>query len=64
MIQGRIRVRGEPRLAGLSGPVPRLDDGLTQTGDPLLPAEGVIGLQAVGVGFGAPPAAHTEAVLH
>lgn len=64
VIQGRIRVRRELRLAGLSSPVSRLDNGLTQTGDPLLLAEGVIGLQTVRVSFGAPSAAHTETVLH
>ncbi len=62
VIQGGIRVRGELRLDG--GPVSRLDDGLAQTGDPLLLAEGVVGLQAVRVSFGAPSAAHTETVPH
>ena len=62
MIQVGIRVKGEP--AGLRAPVSGLDDGLAQTGDPLLLAEGVVGLQAVRVSFGAPSAAHTETVLH
>lgn len=64
MIQGGVSVRGELRPDGLSRPVSRLDDGLAQTGDPLLLAEGVVGLQAVGVSFGAPSAAHTETVPH
>lgn len=64
VIQGGIGVKGELRLAGLSGPIPGPDDGLAQTGDPLLLAEGVVGLQAVRVNFGAPSAAHTETVLH
>lgn len=64
VIQGGIRVRGELRLAGLSSPVSRLDNSLAQTGDPLLLAEGVVGLQAVRMSFGAPSAAHTETVLH
>lgn len=64
VIQGGIRVRWELGLAGLSGPVSRLDDRLAQAGDPLLLAEGVIGLQAVRVSFGAPSAAHAETVLH
>lgn len=62
--QGGIRLRGERRLAGLSHLIPRMDDGLTQTGDPLLLAEGVVGLQAIRVSFGAPSAAHTEAVSY
>lgn len=64
MIQGGIGVRGELRLAALGLLVPGLDDGLAQTGDPLLLAEGVVGLKAVGVSFGAPPAAHTETVFY
>ncbi len=64
MIQGGIGVSGELRVAGLRCPVPRLDDGLAQTGDPLLLAERVVGLQTVGVSFGAPSAAHTETVPH
>lgn len=64
VIQGGIRVGGELRLDGLSRPVSRLDDGLAQTGDPLLLAEGVVGLQAVRVSFGAPSAAHAETVPH
>lgn len=64
MTQGRIQVQGERRLAGLSRPVPGLHDGLAQAGDPLLLAEGVVGLQAVGVDFRAPSAAHAETVLH
>lgn len=57
-------MRGELRLAGMSVSVSRLDNGLPQAGDPLLLAEGVIGLQAVGVSFRPPSAAHTETVLH
>lgn len=64
VIHGGISVEGELRLAGLSRPVPGLDDGLAQTGDPLLPAKGVVGLQAVRVKFGAPSAAHAETVFH
>lgn len=60
----RICMRGELRLAGMSVSVSRLDNGLPQAGDPLLLAEGVIGLQAVGVSFRPPSAAHTETVLH
>lgn len=41
-----------------------MHNSLAQAGDPLLLAEGVIGLQAVRVDFGAPSAAHTETVLH
>lgn len=46
MIQGGIGVGGELRLAGLGLIIPGLDDGLAQTGDPLLLAEGVVGLKA------------------
>lgn len=62
--QAGVGVGRERGLAGVSIPVPRLDDGLAQAGDPLLLAEGVVGLQAVGVNFGAPSAAHAETVLH
>lgn len=41
-----------------------MDDGLAQAGDPLLLAEGVVGLQAVWVSFRAPSAAHAETVPH
>lgn len=44
VIQGGIGVGGELRLAGLGLIIPGLDDGLAQTGDPLLLAEGVVGL--------------------
>lgn len=64
MIQSRIGVKGELRLAGLSLIIPGTHDGLAQAGDPLLLAERVVGLQAVWVSFGAPPAAHAEAVFY
>lgn len=64
VIQGGIGVRGELRLAGLSHLVSRVHDGLAQTGDPLLLAEGVVGLQTIRVEFGASSAAHTETVPH
>lgn len=64
MAEGRVGESGDRRLVVLSHFVARVDDGLSQTGDPLLLAEGVIGLQAVWVDFGAPPAAHTETVPH
>lgn len=44
MIQGGIGVKAELRLAGLGLLIPGLDDGLAQTGDPLLLAERVVGL--------------------
>jgi len=64
VIQGGIRGKGALRLAGPSGPISWPDDGLAQAGDPLLLAEGVVGLQAVRASFGAPSAAHTETVFH
>lgn len=51
-------------MAALGHLVPGVDNSLAQTGDPLLLAEGVVGLQAVRVSFGAPPAAHTETVFY
>lgn len=51
-------------MAGLGLLIPGLDNSLAQTGDPLLLAEGVVGLQAIWVSFGAPPAAHTETVFY
>lgn len=62
VIQGGIRVTRELWLAGLSHLISRVDDGLAQTGDPLLLAEGVVGLQAVWVSLRAPSAAHAETV--
>lgn len=62
--EGGVGESGDWRLVVLSHLVAWVDDGLPQTGDPLLLAEGVIGLQAVWVNFGAPPAAHTETVPH
>lgn len=41
-----------------------MHDGLAQAADPLLLAEGVVGLQAVRVNLRGPPAAHAEAVPH
>lgn len=64
MIQGRISLGRVLRRSAVSIPISRLDNRLAQTGDPLLLAEGVVGLQAVRVSFGAPSAAHTETVLH
>lgn len=64
MIQGGIGVKGELRLASLSLLIAGMDNSLAQTGDPLLLAEGVVGLQAIWVSFGAPPAAHTETVFY
>lgn len=64
MAEGGVGESGDWRLVVLSHLVARVDDGLPQTGDPLLLAEGVIGLQAVRVDFGAPPAAHAETVPH
>lgn len=62
--QGGVGGQRELRLAGLGRPVPGLHDGLAQAGDPLLLAEGVVGLQAVRVDLGASSAAHAETVLH
>lgn len=64
MVQGGIGVQGELRLAGLGLLIPGMDNGLAQTSDPLLLAEGVVGLQGILVSFGAPPAAHTETVFY
>lgn len=62
--EGGVGGQRELRLAGLGRPVPGLHDGLAQAGDPLLLAEGVVGLQAVRADLGTPSAAHAETVLH
>lgn len=41
-----------------------MDDGLPETADPLLLAEGVVRLQTILVTFGPPSAAYTETVLN
>lgn len=70
MVRGsRVRVGGvresrDLRAFRLGHLVARVHDGLPQATDPLLLAEGVIGLQAVRLNLGAPSAAHAEAVPH